>query len=166
MTKPCSKCGRARRPSTEAKHGDGLCGLCHAKRKDYLSPRAKARAAKYRAKPEVAARIKEKAAARYLEIKADPERYARHQAQMRKVERKAAGHANPTGETRSGPCEICLQHADCLRLDHCHDTGAARGWLCNKCNLALGGFDDSPKLLAAALNYLQVKGAPYIRRVA
>ncbi len=38
-----------------------------------------------------------------------------------------------------------------LHLDHCHKTGKFRGWLCNRCNQALGLLDDSPaKLLALA----------------
>jgi hypothetical protein len=148
----CARCGKQGRFARETE-----CGTCAAKRKDWLSPRAKERAAKYRSKPEVAERIRAKANERYQQIKADPERYAHLNNLRRKLERKYKGHANPTGETRSGACEICLQHADCLRLDHDHSTGAARGWLCNKCNLALGAFNDSPKLLAAAINYLQTR---------
>jgi len=40
-------------------------------------------------------------------------------------------------------------------LDHCHETESFRGWLCHKCNRALGGFDDSPDMLDRAITYLK-----------
>jgi len=42
-------------------------------------------------------------------------------------------------------------------LDHCHDTDSFRGWLCHKCNRALGGFNDDVSLLQNAIKYLQGK---------
>jgi len=42
-------------------------------------------------------------------------------------------------------------------LDHCHETEAFRGWLCHKCNRALGGFDDSEEFLNNAIRYLARK---------
>ena len=38
--------------------------------------------------------------------------------------------------------------------DHNHATGKFRGWLCHKCNKALGGFDDDPNLLEKGFSYL------------
>ena len=40
-------------------------------------------------------------------------------------------------------------------LDHCHDTESFRGWLCHKCNRALGGFDDDVEILNRAKVYLE-----------
>ena len=40
-------------------------------------------------------------------------------------------------------------------LDHDHDTGEFRGWLCNKCNSALGWFEDDINHVRRALNYLE-----------
>lgn len=57
-------------------------------------------------------------------------------------------------------CEICgrpfitRSHA-CL--DHNHHTGKFRSLLCSKCNVGLGMFDDSPRLLRLAALYLKVK---------
>ncbi len=42
-----------------------------------------------------------------------------------------------------------------LAVDHCHDTGIVRGLLCTNCNLALGGFMDSPAILEEAIKYLE-----------
>lgn len=42
-------------------------------------------------------------------------------------------------------------------LDHCHDTDSFRGWLCHKCNRALGGFNDDTSLLQNAIEYLKGK---------
>jgi len=42
-----------------------------------------------------------------------------------------------------------------LNIDHCHDTGAVRGVLCKKCNLALGLANDDPKILSGLIAYLE-----------
>jgi len=42
-----------------------------------------------------------------------------------------------------------------LAVDHCHGREIIRGLLCTSCNLGLGGLKDDPKLLRAALDYLQ-----------
>lgn len=42
-----------------------------------------------------------------------------------------------------------------LAVDHCHQTNKIRGLLCYKCNVGLGSFEDNPKLLKAALMYVQ-----------
>jgi len=57
-------------------------------------------------------------------------------------------------------CKLCGDHESNqphgrLHIDHCHDTGLYRGLLCNKCNLALGGFDDDIELMKRAIEYVQ-----------
>lgn len=42
-----------------------------------------------------------------------------------------------------------------LDVDHCHLTGAVRALLCNRCNSAIGRFNDDPALLTKAVEYLQ-----------
>jgi len=44
--------------------------------------------------------------------------------------------------------------SDGIVLDHCHDTGTFRGWLCQKCNRGLGCFGDSIQGLELGIKYL------------
>ena len=41
------------------------------------------------------------------------------------------------------------------QLDHCHDTGEFRGWLCKQCNTGLGNLGDNLQSLSLAVEYLQ-----------
>jgi ribosomal protein L37AE/L43A len=38
--------------------------------------------------------------------------------------------------------------------DHDHETNKFRGWICQKCNLALGNFNDDPQILENGRQYL------------
>jgi len=40
-------------------------------------------------------------------------------------------------------------------LDHDHSTGKFRGWLCNKCNSALGFFGDDVDIIKRAVKYME-----------
>lgn len=42
----------------------------------------------------------------------------------------------------SGKCDSCGQKHKFLHLDHDHETGRFRGWLCPGCNLAAGSLKD------------------------
>ena len=63
-------------------------------------------------------------------------------------------------------CPICDRNKEDLQkteqrrlgmwyLDHCHDTGKFRGWLCHHCNTGLGALGDSIERVKNALNYLK-----------
>jgi hypothetical protein len=41
------------------------------------------------------------------------------------------------------------------QLDHCHDTGEFRGWLCKQCNTGLGNMGDTLQSLRLAVEYLE-----------
>lgn len=57
-----------------------------------------------------------------------------------------------------GRCAICRSDTPRAQrdwhVDHCHKTGKVRGLLCHKCNVGLGHFGDSVKLLGKAIEYL------------
>jgi len=58
-------------------------------------------------------------------------------------------------ERQGHACAICRKLTRNLCIDHCHVTGRVRGLLCRSCNSALGFYADDPRLLRAALAYLQ-----------
>ena len=57
---------------------------------------------------------------------------------------------------QEGRCKICgrLPQSRRLSVDHCHATGKVRGLLCGQCNHGIGNFQDDPRLLKAAAEYL------------
>lgn len=72
-------------------------------------------------------------------------------------------------ETKPSMCEICHKEIgeitvkrkgvayqrSKLHLDHDHSTGQVRGWVCNACNMMLGGARDSIANLESASRYLR-----------
>jgi|TARA_R110000850_G_scaffold3472_16_gene16748 hypothetical protein len=55
-------------------------------------------------------------------------------------------------------CPICKREqgefSRAFSLDHNHDTGEFRGWLCHNCNTAIGLFKDDKDSLSRAIEYL------------
>lgn len=73
-----------------------------------------------------------------------------------KWERKRRGIPEPTYPCPSA-CELCSNPPgkQSLHADHNHITGKFRGWLCFRCNSALGLLRDSSDLCVAAASYLR-----------
>lgn len=90
----------------------------------------------------------------------DDARRPQVQETVRRAHRRRRGIIDATGETKAGPCELCQTHTDPLHLDHWHDgprKGQIRGWLCPRCNTALGSLRDDPDLLRRAITYLETR---------
>ena len=55
-------------------------------------------------------------------------------------------------------CSICKTHQSdlprILSVDHCHDTGAVRGLLCDNCNRGLGLLGDNLESIKVIVSYL------------
>ena len=63
----------------------------------------------------------------------------------------------PPRPTEDYACDICetITPASKLHLDHNHNTGKFRGWLCRTCNTGLGSLGDSQIGLQKAIDYLR-----------
>lgn len=64
---------------------------------------------------------------------------------------------------QNGVCANCKKPETAIRngkvkalaVDHSHLTGKNRGLLCQKCNIGIGQFNESPELLISAAQYLR-----------
>lgn len=163
MTKICKKCGVEKEVEKFQSHFDkrrgkrfveSTCKECNRSR-DCASSKAYYR--KNCEKAKATSRIYHKA-----------NRYKVALLDARSVARKR-GHSPCTATVDelkaafTGRCRICgVPEAELnkkLCMDHCHETGDFRGWLCTPCNLGLGGFKNSQDILMEALTYLE---RPYV----
>jgi hypothetical protein len=85
----------------------------------------------------------------------EPQAITRANERARWANRRRAGLPQPT---RAEPthCECCgrLPGKQSLNLDHCHESGAFRGWLCGLCNTAIGKLGDNARNVLRAFHYL------------
>lgn len=123
----------------------------------------KERRAEWRRRPEVAEKLRADRR-RYVaenpdKIKAQNADYKtrcgdKKRAQNRLHRRRKLGLPEPT-RPEPAACECCGRSTKiALSLDHCHETGKFRGWLCYSCNSALGKLGDNSLMVARAVAYL------------
>jgi Recombination endonuclease VII len=81
---------------------------------------------------------------------------AKQRARSNRWSRKKQGLPTPT-RPEPTTCECCggppLKYS--LHIDHDHDTGAFRGWLCFNCNVSIAKLGDNIEGIVRALTYLQ-----------
>lgn len=98
---------------------------------------------------------------RFRDIKGDPARYAAYIERRRPLSRKYKEIPDPS---RPHPqwCECCGKPPNGkhprLNVDHDHETGRFRGWLCWTCNVGIGQLGDSIAGLQEAIRYLERSG--------
>jgi len=67
----------------------------------------------------------------------------------------------------TGKCMVCgipeIECAKRLSIDHSHSTGKFRGFLCRRCNKALGLLQDSPEIISSLLEYIIEKEQIWLR---
>ena len=140
--KPCRKCGSFEKISGGAR---GLrCAPCKRASRRKFNQSEAGKAKQYRDNHSVAGKEKQR------KYKASPNGHAKNIARQR----KARGYPEPTRQCPS-ICEIpgCEERA--TRLDHCHVTGAFRGWLCRNHNFGIGLIGDTLEHARAVVQYLE-----------
>jgi hypothetical protein len=84
-------------------------------------------------------------------------------AELSKVRNSLRSSTTPPADDHV--CPICLLDAKQTAgkgnkrngswvLDHSHTTDTARGWLCHRCNRAIGSFGDDVDIMKRAIRYL------------
>lgn len=96
----------------------------------------------------------------------------RRQVDRMRIQKFGTDGANLYVE-QNGVCKICLR--DMLRyggnsmlaaqLDHDHNTGKVRGWLCRACNLSVGLLGDDVERMARAIEYVRNNGCLLVKNV-
>lgn len=98
--------------------------------------------------------IKQRNKAFYQKLKQDPEKLqAHHKRSFAKLLEKMETIAE---YPRPNECEICLSSDRKIAFDHCHTKNTFRGWICNRCNTALGLVYDSIDTLERMITYLKM----------
>ena len=68
--------------------------------------------------------------------------------------KRTASLEEEVGRKKPENCEVCNRKAR-ICFDHDHKTGKFRGWICYKCNSALGLLGDDLKILESLTLYLK-----------
>ena len=77
--------------------------------------------------------------------------YAACGTPIKEIEAAFTGHCHACGSTDHADNRLCV--------DHDHQTGNFRGWLCRECNLTLGHAQDSLDRLQSLIKYLSCRNA-------
>lgn len=139
--KPCSQGHMSNRRTKDG--GCIECARIHTKR--FLqSPKGIAYRRRWRAQPHVRERDN-LASIKYGKLSRYGLTWEEHQSRLAAIGNKCQVCDKPFEERsrRNGAC-----------VDHCHDTGKVRGFLCHSCNRAIGLLKDDPDLLRKAAAYL------------
>ena len=81
--------------------------------------------------------------------------YRKSQCQTcRRIQRQIHQNLKRVHTIPAEACQCCGCERRKLVLDHCHTTGIFRGWLCQRCNTAIGMLGDTEEALRKALTYL------------
>lgn len=54
-------------------------------------------------------------------------------------------------------CDCCHKQiitTRTIQLDHCHETGDFRGWLCKECNISMGNLGDNIEGIIRVIKYM------------
>lgn len=62
---------------------------------------------------------------------------------------------NEPNRKKPDKCEVCYDTESIICYDHDHATGNFRGWLCTRCNVAVGMAKDNPKILRNLARFIE-----------
>jgi Recombination endonuclease VII len=88
-----------------------------------------------------------------------------HAKRIAKVHGMSAEDYDYFVRAQRGRCAICRRTAEeakqrHLSIDHCHETGRARGLLCGRCNWTVGVIKEDPAIARSLLAYVENRCLP------
>lgn len=91
-------------------------------------------------------------------VKRNPEKRAaiRRRAMLKRNYRLTEAGYAMLEQSQQGRCAICGRVRQRLFVDHCHVSDKVRGLLCGACNVALGFFQESERVMRNAIEYLRL----------
>lgn len=161
--KTCARCGETKIANSFYKNSrmaDGRLGICAV----CVQVRQRAYVAKN--KPAIAATMRAYHAANRPKLLAQQRLYkSNNRVRLAELRREKATGFSPalfaaTLAHQNNRCPICLvafegPEQPIKHADHCHESGAPRGVLCQTCNTGLGKLGDCLPQLLRAVEYLK-----------
>jgi hypothetical protein len=177
-TKVCRKCGVEKeldefytdRRVTDGRRAECKDCFCIAMRERNSTPEARKKRRAYRNRPGVLAKQRERCRVYRDVYKLERQQYAEVNRFKMAIYRaqhaaKQLGYSPCTATVEevtaafTGKCHVCgVPEVECtqrLCLDHDHETGAFRGFLCDNCNRVLGFVRDSADRMRALADYVE-----------
>ena len=96
--------------------------------------------------------------ARFKSRHGSPAQTRRHRSECWECERKLKqqlAEAHKSAPLKPHKCDCCFKVTEILIVDHDHETGFFRGWICRNCNQGIGKLGDDIEGLSKALDYLK-----------
>ena len=154
--KKCKKCNKYY-PTTEYYKGRSECKHCHKKRMKEYRKEKDYNKMYYQNNKE---KDKKRCLENYYKNKDNPDKKLKWRENQLKVKYgMTLQDWNDLYKKQDHKCAICgtdePKGNGLFHVDHCHSTGNIRGLLCHHCNVALGSFKDSKKILKKAILYLE-----------
>ena len=140
MTKSCSKCKTSKTLNEFYKDKYQKSGLVSRCKSCYLSVNDKVNKKKYRISKKYRDRVKQ-----YKDS-------GKIRAWSRKYNLKRKYGLKP--EDIPNGCQVCNSDRD-IHVDHDHNTGKVRGFLCGNCNRTLGHSKDNIQILQKLIDYIK-----------
>ena len=165
LPKRCTKCKEIKPPEQFSRgtiRKDGTYGLCGSCKKCRV-----VESNNYRKKhPEGTRRRGLKYYYKYKKkFREDPRRRFMSSLYRSKASAKKGGHLQCSASydvikaAFTGKCHVCgVPEIECrirLHMDHCHETGKFRGWLCASCNKAAGLLRESSEVILNLAFYIE-----------
>lgn len=155
--KPCSKCGKVKPLIEFHRHrstGDNHSAQCKQCTRERNAKWKLENPDKVKEMGRVYFRREKKRIMAQRVKRHDESPRSRNESHIRRTYGLTLEEYDAMHERQDNRCLVCKEKTK-LHVDHCHSSGKVRGLLCFFCNAGIGMFKDDPRLMKAAIRYLE-----------